>query len=112
MSAAKKSKNDKNWLARMKVDKDNLHLAVTPGASAKFPMETIRELVVRHYDGDFGKVTENNEIIKSGGGTVMSAFEGIKDKSGKSARLWVSTSIQYDKEYDVDSTTVFLPEEY
>ena len=103
----------RSWLERMSLKRSDLKLVATPGVDKTFSSATICKFVARHYAGDFGSADgEMNECtIEDGGGSMMSCFVA-EDKTGTSTAMWVITSVQFDKTFDVDVTTVLLPSEY
>ncbi len=80
-------------------------LAFTPGVAAEIDVEELAVALIRHVQGDWGLVCEEdrleNELSLEHGFRLMSVYESSKGK-----RFWIIT------EADRSVTTVLLPEEY
>lgn len=80
-------------------------LAITPGVAAEIGDEEIAVALLRHLQGDWGLVCEEdrleNELSLEHGFRLLSVYESSEGK-----RFWIIT------EADRSVTTFLLPEEY
>ena len=80
-------------------------LVMTPGVEALLSPPEIQEMVLRHANGDWGDLCEedreSNEEALREGNRLMSSY---KSRDGEA--VWVIT------EWDRSATTLLLPEEY
>ena len=80
-------------------------LAVTPGVMSKIPAIDVWHGVLRHTNGDWGDVCEEdwklNDAALKDDGRLLSVYT-----TSDGTRFWIIT------EWDRSATTVLLPEEY
>ena len=81
------------------------HVVITQGALNDLPADEVQESLLRHAEGDWGDVCEedleqNNEALEHGA-TLRSRY---RTKNG--IRFWIIT------EWDRSVTTILLPLEY
>lgn len=80
-------------------------LAFTPGVAAEIDVEELAAALLRHVQGDWGLVCEEdrleNELSLEHGFRLLSVYESSEGK-----RFWIIT------EADRSVTTFLLPEEY
>ena len=78
---------------------------ITPGAYDELNLKDAAQCLVRHADGDFGDMSEedkaSNEEAVENEGRIMSAYH---DSNG--VKFWIIT------EWDRSATTILLPSEY
>lgn len=79
-------------------------LVITPGAESKVDKDDILKALVRHFNGDWGELSEpdwkENDEAAASGGAVLSRYV-----SQKGTAFWIATGA-------VETvTTVLLPEE-
>ena len=84
----------------------------TQAAQAACPDARMRQLLHRHFEGDWGELSDadvqaNEYALKRGGDKLMSAFRIDQSKSyAGDNRVWIITDA------DRETTTVLLPEDY
>ena len=80
-------------------------LVATPNAMSKLTQKDIVTALIRHLDGDWGQVCEEdkreNELSLRQGFRLLSVYRGVND-----TKFWIIT------EADRSVTTVLLPDDY